>query len=87
MTGDKEAKELFSSLVAIQIGSGAKVLFWSDRWIQGRTAAEVASLLVQLVPTRVRNRRTVEEARMNNAWILDCQGNWPEGGGAQCVWL
>jgi hypothetical protein len=87
MAGDREARDLFCSLAAIEIGSGARVMFWSDRWIWGRTVAEIAPLLVTLVPTRVRNRRTVEEARMNNAWILDCQGNWPEGGGAQCVWL
>jgi hypothetical protein len=87
MTGDREAKELFSSLVAIEIGNGKNVLFWSDRWIKGYTAAEVAPLLVSLVPTRVRNRRTVEEARRDNAWILDCQGEWPEGGAVQCVRL
>jgi hypothetical protein len=87
MTGDRETRDLFSSLAAIEIGSGARVMFWSDRWIWGRTVAEIAPLLITLVPTRVRNRRTVEEACRNNAWILDCQGVWPEGGSVQCVRL
>jgi hypothetical protein len=30
--------ENFESLVSVHVGDGSKVLFWRDRWIQGRAA-------------------------------------------------
>lgn len=57
MIEDKEARAVFDSLVKIEVGEGAKVLFWRDRWIHGFSTADIAPLIHALVDTRTRNRR------------------------------
>lgn len=37
---DKDARDVFNSLVCITVREGLKVLFWKDRWLQGKTIAE-----------------------------------------------
>ena len=64
---DEQAREVFSSFVKIKVGEGSKVLFWKDRWIHGATIADIALLLHELVSTRNKNRRTVQDALTDNA--------------------
>lgn len=59
LTVDDEARMVFDSLVSIQVGRGDRVLFWRDRWILGFSVHDIAPLIVQLVDTRMINRRTV----------------------------
>jgi hypothetical protein len=42
MLKDDDTRNLFQSLAKIEIGNGRSVWFWTDRWIDGRTAAEIA---------------------------------------------
>jgi hypothetical protein len=50
MLKDPKAREVFQSLAKIEVGDGRKVLFWSDRWINGFTAEEIAPAITALVP-------------------------------------
>jgi hypothetical protein len=71
---DAQAVEVFQSLARFTIGDGRRVLFWRNRWIDGRTAEEIAPAVVALVPTRRKNNRIVSEAINENAWIADIAG-------------
>ncbi|XP_073362603.1 uncharacterized protein [Aegilops tauschii subsp. strangulata] len=75
MMRDEEAKAVFDTLVDIKVGSGERVLFWKDRWIHGAAAADIAPLLVTLVPARTVNRRTVCQALDGASWTQDFEGN------------
>lgn len=39
---DEEARAVFDSLVSITIGIGDRVLFWTNRWIHGFAAFDIA---------------------------------------------
>jgi hypothetical protein len=86
---DSEAREVFDSLVRISVGNGRNTLFWRDRWIQGRKAADFAPGLTQTVSKRARNSRTVQQGLVDNRWILDFSGNMAAQGVRECIalWL
>ena len=71
MMKDSIAAEFFDSHVRIQVGDGKQTLFWKDRWIAGTAVGEIAPLVLKLVSTRIRNKRTVEEGLRENRWMLD----------------
>lgn len=56
------------------MGDGENTLFWTDRWINGRNAGEIAPEVVALVPTRRRNARKVSEALQDDTWLSDAVG-------------
>jgi hypothetical protein len=66
MTKDVKARELFDNLVKISMGDGQGVLFWCDRWIDGRAATDFASGLLLTVSTRPKNSTTVAHAMTDN---------------------
>lgn len=68
MIDDMAIKAIFNSMVKITVGSGEKVLFWKDRWIHGFSVGDIASAVLEMVPTRARSRRTVQQAMVDNAW-------------------
>ena len=71
---DKEAKAVFDSLVHIKVGVGSKVLFWTDRWIHGFVAKDIATLIAGMVDKRVKGKRMVREALLEGAWDHDIMG-------------
>jgi hypothetical protein len=75
MSEDPLVKGVFQSLVDINVGNGKLVFFWIDKWIGGRAVFEIAPGLEAYVPTRHKNRRTVEEALRGSAWLDDCDPN------------
>jgi hypothetical protein len=56
------------------VGNGETILFWSDRWINGNTMAEIAPNLYKAVPKRVVRSRTVAQALNNRVWASDING-------------
>jgi hypothetical protein len=51
---------LFSMAMQTEVGNGANTLFWKDRWLQGQRVADIAPRLLQVVPKRKINTRTVQ---------------------------
>lgn len=62
---------MFAISIETTVGNGRNTLFWTDRWMHGCCLADLAPEVVQCVPVRLRNRRTVYEALNNNAWVAD----------------
>ena len=75
MAVDREAREVFDSMVHIIVGKGSKVLFWRDRWIHGFAVKDIAPLIHALVDTRTINRRTVEDGLLEGCWLHDISGD------------
>jgi hypothetical protein len=68
-------KVFFSMAVITEVGDGNNTLFWQDRWINGKSINDLASLSSQtLIPTRVAGKRTVHEALNNMKWVTDIHG-------------
>jgi hypothetical protein len=74
MIRDAEAQDLFFRLARGVVGNGRTILFWMDRWVNGRRVVEIAPKVVAAVSTRCRNRRLVADALQEDSWMLDVQG-------------
>jgi len=68
------ARALFDVAVDYILSSRESIKFWKDRWLQGRTLAEIAPNLYNLVPKRVVKTRTVAKALVNRGWVADIRG-------------
>jgi hypothetical protein len=68
------AQALCKVAVVTHVGNGESTKFWTYRWIQGKTAAEWAPNLLQLVPKRARRQRSVSQGLQNRKWVSDIQG-------------
>jgi hypothetical protein len=84
---DDDALAVFQGLAQIQVGDGRRTVFWTDAWIDGWTAADIAPLVAATIPMRRKNSRSVAEALHQNAWMSDIQGTLTEEGSRQCVLL
>ncbi|GJN04342.1 hypothetical protein PR202_ga21885 [Eleusine coracana subsp. coracana] len=60
--------------MATEIGDGTNTLFWKDRWLLGQRIEDLSPVLASMVPGRFANRRTVNDAISNMAWIRDIHG-------------
>jgi hypothetical protein len=72
------ARTTFESLVQIKMGNGKLVYFWRDRWINGQSVADIAPGLWSTVSAHMKNRRTMQQALTNNAWLLDLSSRLPD---------
>ncbi|RCV05173.1 hypothetical protein SETIT_1G061600v2 [Setaria italica] len=66
---------MFFYSTSVQVGDGKQTLFWTDRWIEGRSIAEIAPCLLQAVGPRIRKKRTVHEGLHYRKWIRDITGS------------
>jgi hypothetical protein len=82
---DRSATEVFRSFSRISVGSGDRVLFWLDKWINGRCVEDIAPLVLDAVHARRRKCRKVSEALMDNAWISDVGADLSVEAWAQCI--
>ncbi|KAG2538450.1 hypothetical protein PVAP13_9NG381214 [Panicum virgatum] len=65
---------MFHASVSVQIGDGKGTLFWSDRWLQGKSVQELAPCLFNAVGSRVVAKRTVAQGLANDSWVRDIKG-------------
>jgi hypothetical protein len=70
----KEVQSLIDMTVFTQVGDVSNTRFWKDWWLHGKRIKEVAPAAYDLVPKRIRNRRTVKEAMLHLRWVSDFQG-------------
>jgi hypothetical protein len=59
---DQATTAFFYSSISIIVGDGKSVLFWQDRWMDGKSIADLALDLVASVPLRWRNKTSVAMA-------------------------
>ncbi|WVZ91592.1 hypothetical protein U9M48_037742 [Paspalum notatum var. saurae] len=70
----KEARALFEASTLSVVGNGNNTLFWTDRWINGRTPSAIAPILFKFVRARAKRTRTVAEALPQRRWVSDIDG-------------
>ncbi|OEL13592.1 hypothetical protein BAE44_0025387, partial [Dichanthelium oligosanthes] len=64
----------FNASIKCEVGGGSSILFWSDPWLEGTCIASSLPDLVETVPVRRQNRRTVTSALQNHTWYSDLLG-------------
>jgi hypothetical protein len=69
-----EAHALFNASVKITIGSGDRVLFWEDPWINGVQVSAIAPALLKLVRSGLMRSHTVQQGLPHNEWVRDVAG-------------
>jgi hypothetical protein len=62
-----------------KVDNGANTLFWSGKWIYGQKIADLVPRLFDVIPKRITNRRTVQEALTDRRWISDITGTLSVG--------
>lgn len=67
----QKAQALFNMAVVSVIGNGETILFWKDRWLEGKTMDEIVPNLFQTIPKRIIKTRTVAHALPNRRWVSD----------------
>jgi hypothetical protein len=78
---------VFQSFNRFTVGDGRRTFFWTDRWINGRSAEQIAPLVFATVPTRRKNSRLVAEALVGNRWLSDVDLELSLEGYMQCIRL
>jgi hypothetical protein len=64
----------FSMAVCTEIGDGSNTLFWKDRWLHGQSVQDLAPKIFCMIPKRIANKRTVQDAMQQGRWIQDIHG-------------
>jgi hypothetical protein len=85
-----KAVALFDVSTQTVVGDGASTLFWTDRWIQGKSIVELAPVLVATVPKRFLKHRIVQEALSSGGiWTNDVRGDLSDNVFLQflCIWV
>lgn len=67
-------KAMFYVSISTTVGDGSSTLFWVNRWLHGRSIADLAPALMPFVRRRGWRTLTVCEALHNNRWTKDVQG-------------
>jgi hypothetical protein len=82
------AAALFSVSVCSFVGDGQNTLFWTDRWLHGKSVGELAPALLSRIPMKIQKIRTVHEALLNNRWVSDLTGSLSADVlmGFFCIW-
>jgi hypothetical protein len=70
----RNAQAFFSEAVQIKVGNGEDSLFWTDRWPNSSSFAELAPNLVLVVPKKARKQCTVAQALANRRWVKGIRG-------------
>ena len=70
----RQVQAFFRFAVVSEVGNGANTLFWADKWLNGQSIADLAPHLLAGIPKRIVNKRTVEKALTDRAWVLDIRG-------------
>lgn len=73
---------MFQISVTTNVGDRASTLFWSDRWLQGKSIPELAPDLMPFVKRQGWQRCSVRDALHQHAWIINVIG----GLSVQATW-
>jgi hypothetical protein len=62
---------MFEASISVELNDGRSILFWRDKWVQGQSLELIVPNLVQTIPRRILNSRTVFEALNGRRWVRD----------------
>jgi hypothetical protein len=65
---------LINIAVVSDLGDGNVILFWKDRWLNGRCIGEVAPEVLEHVPRRIASKRLVKDALTDLNLVADIRG-------------
>jgi hypothetical protein len=66
--------EILFAVLIVEVGNGLHSFFWTDKWIDGRSIADIAPTLPNAVRPHVHRTKTVAQGLENNAWARDITG-------------
>ncbi|CAO2038521.1 unnamed protein product [Urochloa humidicola] len=69
----QSVKSFFSVAITSEVGNGRNTIFWTDRWVHGKSLEKLVPHLFGAIPTRAR-KRTVHEALTDMRWVTDIKG-------------
>ena len=69
-----DAQDLLKVAVQTMVSNGASTKFWSDRWLHGKTIADYAPSLIQIIPKRAVKQQMLGQALHNRIWVSDIKG-------------
>ncbi|GJN40154.1 hypothetical protein PR202_gb29332 [Eleusine coracana subsp. coracana] len=64
---------MFEIAMQSGVGNGNNTFFWKDRWLNGSSIADIAPMVVEVVPSWTRDPRMVLEALPYISWTRDIQ--------------
>lgn len=67
--------QFFAASIYCIVGNGDNVLFWTDKWLQGKSIEQMAPWVYRAVSKRVKATRTVREALEGDRWIQEITGS------------
>ena len=70
----QDAEEIFRAATECAVGDGKLTRFWTDRWINGQSAEDLAPDLVPFIVPRSALDMPVDQALQHNTWITCIQG-------------
>jgi hypothetical protein len=84
-----KAVAMFDISVQAVVGDGATILFWTDKWIQGKSIADLVPELVAEVPRRFLKQHTVQEALSSGVWVNDIKRDLSDHAVflCLCIWV
>ena len=74
VNSESSVTALFAASVIVQIGNGRRSFFWIDNWLEGRSIADLAPALWNVVRPHAKQQRTVTQGLHNNGWTQDISG-------------
>uniref|UniRef100_A0A453L8B3 Reverse transcriptase domain-containing protein n=1 Tax=Aegilops tauschii subsp. strangulata TaxID=200361 RepID=A0A453L8B3_AEGTS len=64
-----EANALVQAAAISSVGDGKSTIFWEDKWLDGSRIGDIAPLIYDRIPRRIRQSMRVSEALNNNSWV------------------
>lgn len=71
---ERQVVGMVEASLSVHLGNGENALFWTDKWVDGRSIKQLAPNLFQAVPGKVARSRSVKDALHNRAWTRDIKG-------------
>jgi hypothetical protein len=69
-----EVRSFVGVAVVTQLDDGSNTLFWKDRWLNGNCIQDFAPALLGLVPRRLIDSLTVQDALPGFQWMASLRG-------------
>ena len=66
---------MFQAACQCVVGQGDRINFWLDRWIEGRSPAQIAPALMEFLKGRGAKHRKVAEDLHDHCWVSDIRGS------------